>query len=64
MIEAALCLDGPAWSRGTSMVHVQGAMDEFVAPSGPRQTFALDSLDVYWALGNTPFDREARYRAC
>lgn len=64
MIEAALASTTPAWSAGTSMVHAQGA--RWTSSShhlGHKTDLALDSQAAYWALGNTPFDREARYRA-
>ena len=51
----ALCLvDGAAAEAGlTSAPHRLG---------GPRDALLVDPPE-YWALGNTPFDREAAYRA-
>ena len=63
MIEAGLASSAPAWSSGTNMVPLHGGRWTSSAHHlGHKTDLALESQAAYWALGNTPFDREARYR--
>lgn len=52
-LQALVLIDGVAAPEHTSAGHRLG---------GPRDAVAADPPE-YWALGNTPFEREAAYRA-
>lgn len=52
-LQALVLVDGAAAPEATTAGHRLG---------GPRDAVAVDPPE-YWALGNTPFEREAAYRA-
>ena len=62
-LESGGLATGPVLAFGTSMVH--GSAQPWSSAGhhlGRKSDLTLESHPAYWGMGNTPFEREARYR--
>lgn len=62
-LDGAACLDAMRWVDGTAAEGFSSESRHCGAAAARLDDLPLREPPVYWALGNTPFEREAAYRS-